>query len=75
MLPAREDLALTFVWRTPKTAAMTGYVKLGQMVSTRGDLLPEAYRAELAKLQDEVAPVPAHVITEVIREDLEFSAR
>ena len=34
------------------------------------DLLPEAYREELAKLQDEVAPLPANAIAEVIREDL-----
>jgi ubiquinone biosynthesis protein len=48
----------------------TMFVKLGQILSTRGDLLPDAYRAELAKLQDEVAPVPANAIAEVIREDL-----
>ena len=45
-------------------------IKLGQALSTRGDLLPDAYRKELAKLQDEVIPVPANVITDVIREDL-----
>jgi ubiquinone biosynthesis protein len=48
----------------------TMFVKLGQMLSTRGDLLPDAYRAELAKLQDEVAPVHARAIAQIIREDL-----
>ena len=48
----------------------TMFIKLGQMLSTRSDLLPEAYRTELAKLQDEVAPLPADAITNVIREDL-----
>jgi ubiquinone biosynthesis protein len=48
----------------------TLFVKLGQALSTRGDLLSEAYRAELVKLQDEVAPTPTSVIAEVIREDL-----
>ncbi len=48
----------------------TMFIKLGQMLSTRSDLLPEAYRTELAKLQDEVAPLPADAIAEVIREDL-----
>lgn len=48
----------------------TLFIKLGQALSTRGDLLPDAYREELAKLQDEVVPVPASVIAEVIREDL-----
>ncbi len=48
----------------------TMFIKLGQLLSTRGDLLPEAYRVELAKLQDEVPPLPVSVISQVIREDL-----
>ena len=48
----------------------TMFIKLGQVLSTRSDLLPEVYRAELAKLQDEVPPLPEHVIADVIREDL-----
>jgi ubiquinone biosynthesis protein len=46
------------------------FIKLGQMLSTRGDLLPEAYRLELAKLVDDVPPLAADVITQVIREEL-----
>jgi ubiquinone biosynthesis protein len=34
------------------------FVKLGQVLSTRPDLLPPAYVAELAKLQDSVPPAP-----------------
>ncbi len=48
----------------------TMFVKLGQILSTRSDLLPDAYRMELAKLQDEVAPLPGDAIADVIREDL-----
>ena len=48
----------------------TMFIKLGQMLSTRGDLLPEAYRLELAKLVDDVPPLPIDVITQVIREEL-----
>jgi ubiquinone biosynthesis protein len=48
----------------------TMFIKLGQILSTRADLLPDAYCAELTKLQDEVAPVPAKAIADVIREDL-----
>lgn len=48
----------------------TVFIKFGQILSTRGDLLSEAYRVELAKLQDEVAPLPGSTIAEVIREDL-----
>jgi ubiquinone biosynthesis protein len=34
------------------------FVKLGQVLSTRHDLLPEAYTTELAALRDEVRPFP-----------------
>jgi ubiquinone biosynthesis protein len=38
------------------------YVKLGQIVSTRPDILPEAYCAELAKLRTDAAPIPIETI-------------
>jgi predicted unusual protein kinase regulating ubiquinone biosynthesis (AarF/ABC1/UbiB family) len=34
------------------------FVKLGQVLSTRADLLPQPYIDELAKLQEQVAPAP-----------------
>src|ERR1700677_5031428 len=34
------------------------FVKLGQLLSTRPDLLPEAYTTELAQLRDHVKPFP-----------------
>src|SRR5215475_1518319 len=34
------------------------FVKLGQMLSTREDLLPSAWTTELARLHSDVAPVP-----------------
>jgi ubiquinone biosynthesis protein len=34
------------------------FVKLGQLLASRGDLLPPALREELAKLQDDVPEVP-----------------
>jgi ubiquinone biosynthesis protein len=48
----------------------TTFIKLGQALSTRGDLLPEAYRRELMKLQDSVPPVPVAEVTQTIREEL-----
>lgn len=48
----------------------TTFIKLGQLLSTRADLLPAAYRDELRKLQDSVPPVPAAEIDAVIREEL-----
>jgi len=46
------------------------FVKLGQILSTRPDLLPEPYRQELAKLQDSAPPVPAPVIAELVEREL-----
>src|SRR5579884_3742857 len=48
----------------------TTFIKLGQLLATRGDLLPEIYRDELRKLQDSAAPVAARDIEEIVREEL-----
>lgn len=46
------------------------FVKLGQYLSTRPDLLPPSYIAELSKLQDAVPPLPWDAIREVITQEL-----
>lgn len=46
------------------------FVKLGQILSTRGDLLPPEYQTELAKLQDAAPPVPAAAILETVAVEL-----
>jgi predicted unusual protein kinase regulating ubiquinone biosynthesis (AarF/ABC1/UbiB family) len=46
------------------------YIKLGQVLSTRPDLLPEAYIRELEKLQDDVAPVPLADVVDTIESEL-----
>ncbi|ABA22294.1 ABC-1 [Trichormus variabilis ATCC 29413] len=46
------------------------YVKLGQLMSTRPDLLNAAYIEELSTLQDEVPPVPWTEIEILIRKQL-----
>lgn len=46
------------------------WVKLGQILSTRPDLLPPEYQHELAKLQDAAPPVAVERIREVILAEL-----
>lgn len=46
------------------------YVKLGQLLSTRPDLLPDNYLEELSKLQDDVEPLGYGEIEEIIEEEL-----
>jgi predicted unusual protein kinase regulating ubiquinone biosynthesis (AarF/ABC1/UbiB family) len=45
-------------------------IKLGQFLSARADVVPEAVRRELAGLQDEVPPAPAGHVLEVILAEL-----
>lgn len=46
------------------------YVKLGQLLSTRHDLLPEAYTEALARLQDDVDPIPAEDVRRIIADEI-----
>lgn len=46
------------------------FIKLGQALSTRSDLLPPEYVAELSKLQDKAPPAPFQHIRDVIHQDL-----
>lgn len=46
------------------------FVKIGQLLSTRPDLLPPVYQKELAKLQDKADPVPWPQVEEELRQEL-----
>ena len=46
------------------------FIKLGQMLSTRPDLLPPEWLKAFSRLQDHVPPFPASEAHEVIREQL-----
>jgi ubiquinone biosynthesis protein len=46
------------------------FIKLGQLLSTRGDLLPPSYLAALARLQDDVVPFPFAQVQEIIEQEL-----
>lgn len=46
------------------------FIKLGQLLSTRSDLLPPTFITELSRLQDDVAPVPWPEIKTTIQAEL-----
>src|SRR3982751_2528465 len=46
------------------------YVKLGQVLSTRADLLPASYIRELERLQDDVAPISFDDVERTIEAEL-----
>ncbi len=46
------------------------FIKLGQILSTRADILPPLYIQELGLLRDSVTPDPASAIREVIEREL-----
>jgi predicted unusual protein kinase regulating ubiquinone biosynthesis (AarF/ABC1/UbiB family) len=46
------------------------FIKLGQLLSTRADLLPHVYLDALSRLQDDLAPVPVEQIQRTIEADL-----
>lgn len=46
------------------------FIKLGQLLSTRFDLLPASYTTALERLQDEIDPIPFETVREVVETEL-----
>lgn len=46
------------------------YIKLGQLLSTRPDLLPDAYLEELSSLQDDLPIIPYEEVREIVEEEI-----
>jgi predicted unusual protein kinase regulating ubiquinone biosynthesis (AarF/ABC1/UbiB family) len=51
------------------------FIKLGQLLSTRFDLLPPSYTTALSRLQDEVEPFHVEIVRATIAEELGSDAR
>jgi ubiquinone biosynthesis protein len=66
--PATRESAQEF--RKALEELGTTYIKLGQLLSSRPDLLPDVYIEELAKLVDDVPAVPFEQIEQVIAAEL-----
>jgi ubiquinone biosynthesis protein len=67
-LPRRRDTSAPIGERIRLALEELGpiFVKFGQAISTRRDLLPSDIADELAKLQDEVPPFPAEEAIEIL---------
>ena len=66
--PATREGAVEF--RLALEQLGTTYLKLGQLLSSRPDLLPDVYIEELGRLVDEVPPFPFSQVERIIREEL-----
>ncbi len=66
--PVREELPI----RTRKILEKLGggFIKLGQLLSLRPDLVPNEFCEEFRKLQDRVDPFPFYKVKAIIREEL-----
>ena len=70
--PAVEDLPSPRAKRLRLALEELGptFIKMGQMLSTRADVVPADIFQELQKLQDQVPPVPAAEIIPMIESEL-----
>ena len=66
--PATREGAVRF--REALEELGTTFVKLGQLLSSRPDLLPDVYIEELERLVDDVTPLPFAPLREAIAEDI-----
>lgn len=72
--PNRENAAgqaeLARSLRLALDEAGVTFVKLGQVLSTRSDVIPATVANELSRLQDQVSPAPWPLIEQVLTEEL-----
>jgi ubiquinone biosynthesis protein len=67
---ANEDRESALDLATDLEALGPTFIKLGQLLSTRGDLLPDTHIEALSRLQDDVEPVPGPVVRELVEQEL-----
>jgi ubiquinone biosynthesis protein len=65
-----EDISMPRRFRLALEELGPTFIKIGQILSTRSDLLPPEWLDELRSLQDDVAPLDWEIIQGVISEEL-----
>ena len=70
--PSREETRATTARRFRETRTELGptFIKLGQILSSRPDILPPDFIAELSHLQDRAAPMPVTTVFQLIEKGL-----
>jgi len=70
--PSREEMRATSARRFRETLAELGptFIKLGQILSSRPDILPPDFIAQLSHLQDRAAPLPVATVFHLIDQGL-----
>jgi ubiquinone biosynthesis protein len=68
--PVRSDETVGVALRDALQEAGGIFIKFGQMLSARTDLVPTAIALELSSLQDDCAPLPVEGLLEVVRAEL-----
>ena len=66
----RNEVRRAIRLREILTGLGPAYIKVGQALSTRPDLVPPAYLEELTRLQDQIPPFPNEIAYQFIREEL-----
>ncbi|NEZ55671.1 ABC1 kinase family protein [Adonisia turfae] len=67
---AKNEVKRAVQLREALTKLGPAYIKIGQALSTRPDLVPPAFMEELVKLQDQIPPFSNEIAFRLIREDL-----
>ena len=65
-----EDRDRAIQLRNLLTQLGPAFIKIGQAMSTRPDLVPPVFLEELSKLQDQIPPFPNEIAFQFIREEL-----
>ena len=68
--PSPDDTAVAEDFARDVEALGPTFIKFGQLLSTRADVLRPSYREALARLQDDVEPFPYSDVVRIVEEEL-----
>ncbi|HXN54737.1 MAG TPA: AarF/UbiB family protein [Myxococcales bacterium] len=75
LAPAEQRASTARRFRETLAELGPTFIKLGQILSSRPDILPAAFIAELSTLQDKASPMPVELVMSLLEEGLGPAAR